>query len=649
MVFDTLFSQDADFNIQPQMVDIWSRTEDGLTYTFSLRAGLAWHDGDPVTPADCIASIQRWGERDPLGRRMMGHVETMEAIDDSTFEIRLSKPYALVVESLAKLDSNVAFMMKAEHARTPSATEITEMVGSGPFRFLAKEYKPGGLAVYARNDAYVPREEPASGTAGGKVAKVDRVEWHYHRKPADALRSLTRGRVDLWESPTPDALKRLRRAADIVIAAPDPVGFQGSLRINHLRAPFDDPRVRQALAHAVDQREFLEAITGPGAQDVPEPVSVVLLVLRRPPPPSPGSEALASVDLERAKALLKEAGYTRERIIVLNPKDFHHLDAAAKTTAATLKRIGMRVKLQNVSWRQLTERRAERGSSRGWHIFPTAFAGLTTASPLTNIGIRTGDDAWFGWPSDDQVPGLIQAYADAPDPAAQRRRARAPERAPLRGPALHQLRAVVLRGRPPPVRLGAPHEPGPGLLARRESELSRTPSRPPAPTPPPRPGGRPGDRNDDPPGRTPRFRTAGSEPGPALAKRLGSHRASGPLHRRLRSRHRRALRPGAGHRPGRTPWSRTASSAPGPAPPRTSARSRCSTSEAPSATPCASRRPTSPCACPGSLRTRTLPTAADHHSANPAPGGWRPQRISFHDHPSRLMGKQPVQTPTVTQ
>lgn len=418
MVYDTLFAVDETFEVKPQMVDTWEVSDDGRVYTFTLRDGLTWHDGDPVTAEDCTASIERWGTRDALGQRLMRHVESLEARDDRTFTIKLSRPYARVLASLGKLDSNTPFMMKREHAAVSANTELTEEVGSGPFRFVAEEWKPGQTAAYVRNEAYVPRAEPASGTAGAKIAQVDRVEWIYFRKPNDARRALVRGKVDIWENPPPSLTAKLKRHREIVVEVLDPVGLQGSIRMNHLRPPFDDPKVRLAFALAVDQREYLKAVVGTGAEDRYDACPSFFTCSREPV--LAGSETLATVDLDRAKALLDASSYRGERIVLLNPKDFHHLDAAAKVTAKTLRRIGMKVKVDSVSWNQLSERRANRGKRRGWHLFPTAFNGLTAASPLTNIGIRTGDDAWFGWPTDDAVPGLIEAYAEAADPGTER-------------------------------------------------------------------------------------------------------------------------------------------------------------------------------------------------------------------------------------
>ena len=418
LVFDTLFAMDDAFEIQPQMVETWTVTDDGLTYTFTLREGLTWHDGDPVTPEDCIASIRRWGERDPLGRRLMTHVDSIEPMDDRTFSIKLSAPYARVITSLAKLDSNTPFMMKREHARAGSTKELTKMVGSGPFRFDEAAWERGKTAAYVRNDAYVPRSEPASGTAGGKVANVDRIEWIYYAKPKAAQRALRRGKIDIWESPPPTALTRLQRDDNIVVNVLDPVGFQGSIRMNHRRPPFNDANVRMAFALAVDQQAYLEAIVGQASEGAYTACPSFFTCSGEPV--LDGSENLAAVDLERAKALLAASDYDGEPIVLMNPKDFPALAAAAKVTKRTLAQIGMKVRMQAVSWGELSERRAKQGARDGWHLFPTAFNGLTAASPLTNIGIRTGKDAWFGWPSDEDVPALIEAYADAANPAAQR-------------------------------------------------------------------------------------------------------------------------------------------------------------------------------------------------------------------------------------
>ena len=418
MVYDTLFAVDETFGVRPQMVDTWEVSEDGRVYTFTLRDGLTWHDGDPVTADDCTASIERWGTRDALGQRLMRHVESLEARDDSTFTIKLSRPYARVIASLAKLDSNTPFMMKREHATMSANAGLTQVVGSGPFRFVADGWEPGQKGRVRPERGIRPASRASERHRRGQGRQRGPRGMAVLAQANDARKALRHGKVDIWESPPPAVLGKLMRDRDIVVDVLDPVGLQGSIRMNHRRPPFDDPKVRLAFAYAVDQREYLKAIVGAGAEHRYDACPSFFTCTGEPV--RAGAEALATVDLARAKALLDASSYRGERVVLMNPKDFPHLGAAAQVTAKTLRRIGMKVKVDKVSWNQLSERRANQGKRRGWHLFPTAFNGLTAASPLTNIGIRTGDDAWFGWPADDAVPRLIEAYAEAGDPRAER-------------------------------------------------------------------------------------------------------------------------------------------------------------------------------------------------------------------------------------
>ena len=176
MIYDTLLGTDENFKIQPQMAS-WSVSGDKRTYTFQLREGMTWHDGSPVTAEDCIASIKRWAERDTLGQRLMEETKSLEAIDDGTFQLTLKRPLGFVLQAFAKLSPYPLFMMPKRIAEMPFGTPITDYTGSGPFRFMADEFKPGVKAVFEKNENYVPRDEPPSWTAGGKHVKVDRVEW----------------------------------------------------------------------------------------------------------------------------------------------------------------------------------------------------------------------------------------------------------------------------------------------------------------------------------------------------------------------------------------------------------------------------------------------------------------------------------------
>src|SRR5712692_9084464 len=201
MVYDTLFATDANGEIKPQMVGKHEVSDDKLTYTFTLRDGLAWHDGAPVTAEDCIASIKRWAAKDTLGQKVISFVDTITAQGPKSFTIKLKEPTGLLIFALGKPSSNVPFMMPKRVADTDPNTQISDFTGSGPFVFKRDEWKPGDKAVYVRFDKYKPRSEPASGLAGGKTAHVDRVEWLAISDHQQAVNALLAGEIDYIEAP----------------------------------------------------------------------------------------------------------------------------------------------------------------------------------------------------------------------------------------------------------------------------------------------------------------------------------------------------------------------------------------------------------------------------------------------------------------
>src|SRR6201995_4007976 len=261
MVYDTLLAMDSNFKIQPQMAE-YKVSDDKLTYTFTLRDGLKWHDGTPVTAEDCVASLQRWGKRDGMGQKLMDFTASLEATDAKTISLKLKEPYGLVLESIGKPSSLVPFMMPKRVAEMPTDKAITEQIGSGPFKFVASEFQPGVKAVYEKNKDYVPRKEPPSWASGGKVVKVDRVEWITMADAQTAVNALQSGDIDFMENPSWDILPVLAANKDITVEALDQLGFQTLGRMNFLLPPFDNPKVRRAALLAINQKDVLDALVG---------------------------------------------------------------------------------------------------------------------------------------------------------------------------------------------------------------------------------------------------------------------------------------------------------------------------------------------------------------------------------------------------
>ena len=419
LVYDTLFSMDDKLQVRPQMVDHHEVSKDGLTYTFVLRDGLKWHDGTPVVAKDCVASIARWGKRDAEGQKMMPVVAGMTAKDAKTFQLVFQRPYGLVLQSLGKIDSNVPFMMPERLAQTDPFKQVPEVIGSGPFKFIKSEWVPGAKVVYEKNEAYVPRNEPPSGLAGGKVVHVDRVEWQYIPDTQTAMNALNSGEVDYWEQVTAELVPLLQKNKDVTVAVLDPIGNQGWLRPNHLFPPFNNEKARQALLHMVDQKQYMEAAIGEG----PYWRSCPAWFFCGTPNGTDVGAVPVKQDLALARKLLKESGYKGEPIVVMDPTDLAILHRVTLVTAQLLREIGGNVQVQAMDWSTLTSRRAKQDppDKGGWNIFHTYAAGVGNDDPVANAGVGANcEKAWFGWPCDKKDEELRSAYAFATDPKKQK-------------------------------------------------------------------------------------------------------------------------------------------------------------------------------------------------------------------------------------
>ena len=422
MVYDTLFALDADFNVQPQMAESHSVSDDGLVHTITLRDGLKWHDGAPVTAEDCVASIARWGKRDGMGQQLMAKVTEMTAVYDKTLTITLSEPWGLVLQALGKMSSNVPFMMPKRLAETDAFEQVPGSIGSGPFKFVKEEWVPGAKAVYVKNEDYVPRSEPASAAAGGKVVHFDRVEWVYIPDDNTAVNALVSGEIDYLENPQLDLVPVLQAAQGVKVEVIDPAGSQGWVRMNHLHPPFDNVKARQAMQLIVDQETYLRAVAG-----APEYYKVcpTLFVCDSPYANTAGSERIMSQDMEKAKAMLKEAGYNGEPVILMHPTDIGALSRATQVTAQLMREAGINVEMQSMDWSTLTSRRAEKkpATEGGWNIFHTSWIGPDLLNPVANIGVSGGceEKAWFGWPCDEKIEQMRQEFASETDLGKQQK------------------------------------------------------------------------------------------------------------------------------------------------------------------------------------------------------------------------------------
>ena len=420
MVWDTLYGLDIALQPHPQMCAGHEASDDGLTWRFTLRDGLTFHDGEPVRGSDCIASIARWSKRDTFGQLLAARLGDMTVLDDRRFQIRLSRPFPLLLQSIA---GNNCFIMPERVARTDPFKQLDEITGSGPFRFVRDEWVSGSLAVYMRFDRYQPRPEAADFSAGGKIAHVERVEWRVMPDPATAGAALQAGEVDWIEQPLIDLLPLLRRNENIHVATQDPFGVIGVVVFNHLQPPFDNVKIRRALLPAIDQSEYVAAVMGNESANAKTGVGV--FTAGSPLANTAGLDVLTGPrDITLARKLVAESGYRGEPAVLLSPSDYASLQAVAQVTRDVYQRVGLNVEYASSDWGTVISRRASKEpvAKGGWSTFVTTADGLGLANPIGNNMIRgAGANGWFGWPTSPRLAALREAWLDATDVATQLR------------------------------------------------------------------------------------------------------------------------------------------------------------------------------------------------------------------------------------
>ncbi len=408
MVFDTLFAIDSKFKPHPQMVEGFEISPDNLNYSFVLRGGLKFHDGQPVRGADCVASIKRWTARDALGQTLATVIAEMKGGDDKNFSIHLKEPFPLLIDGLAKVSSLAPFIMPERLAKTDPYQQVTEMVGSGPFKFVKEEHQPGNKVVYVKNTDYVPRSEPPDWASGGKVVKVDRVEWIVVPDVATKTAALQNAEADWWENPPADIWPVLDGSPDIYMV-PMSIRPLGCVRFNWLYPPFDNIKMRQAVMMVASQPDYMTAFVGDQKY---WDVCASFFTCGGPMANNAGSQIMTGKrDYEAAKQLIKEAGYKGEKIVLLDAVDQPLIHAEALVTVDMLKKLGLNVEYVAADWGTVVTRRASKKppAEGGWNIFETGWTGADLLDPSTNVMLRAnGDQAWFGWPKDDQLEVVAQ-------------------------------------------------------------------------------------------------------------------------------------------------------------------------------------------------------------------------------------------------
>lgn len=417
LVYDTLVGMDSRGNFRPQMLEGWEISPDRLTYSFTLRDGLEWSDGTPVTAEDCIASIRRWARREPFGGAMMDAVSELRPIDAKHFEMRLSRPFAFVIEALGRSGHQIPVMMPARLAQMDPSVPVPEVIGSGPFLFLRHEWRPGERASFVPNPRYRPRAEPADGLAGGKVVRVDRLDLLSISDQSTRAAALQSGELDFLEIAPLDFVAPLRRNPNVVVGRPQGIDqFLALLNVNHAAPPFDNIQVRRALQAAVQQPEVMAAMGLP--DDLVVPTCGSIYMCNAPGSTDAGTEPLRNAGIERARSLLRESGYNNEPVILLHAQTSALLNPIGMVVADQMRRAGFNVEMLSSDYATVAQRRLRR---TGWALAPIVNNGIDLLNPIANPLVAFNcSDLSPGWYCDPRLTELLRQYAASGDPQQQR-------------------------------------------------------------------------------------------------------------------------------------------------------------------------------------------------------------------------------------
>ena len=427
MCWDTLYGIDSAFVSQPQLAAGHVLEDDGKRWVITLRDGTTFHDGEKIRAADAVASIKRWMPRDTHGQTLAARLDEIRALDDRRFELRLKRPFGLMLDALGKASSYPCFIYPERFATQDPVKPFTEVVGSGPYRFVANERVSGAQVVYRKFDAYVPTPAGVPDmVAGPKLANFERVEWKVIPDTSTASAAMQAGEMDWWEVVDPDLGPLLARSRNLMLDRIDRGGTYASLRFNQLHPPFDDPAVRRAMLQAVNQMDFMAAAGGPDRSKWRDGVGA--FPVESPLASDVGMAALTSPrNAAAAKAAIAAAGKGGAKVVALHATDVANQKALMSVGVDTLQQAGFAVDDATSDWGTLLQRRQNRNppAQGGWNALIVLLSGMELNTPAGHLLLRgNGADAWFGWPTAPKLEALREAWFDAPNLDAQKRIAR---------------------------------------------------------------------------------------------------------------------------------------------------------------------------------------------------------------------------------
>ncbi|MFK8075583.1 MAG: ABC transporter substrate-binding protein [Granulosicoccus sp.] len=380
-IFEGLTRFGPDGSVKPALAASWSIENDGTRYVFSLQSGVTFHDGAAFSAEDVKFSVDRAMAEDSTNAQkgLFANIDSVEVIDDNTVAINLKQADGSLLFNLAWGDAIVLDSATAENT-------ATQPVGTGPFVF--DKWVQGDRIEIVKNDSY-----------WGTPAKLDKATFKFISEPTAAYAAILAGDLDAFPNyPAPENLAQLDADPRYSVVLGSTEG-ETILSTNNAKAPFDDVRVRKALAHAINRGEIIDGAmfgygTPIGTHFAPHNPAYVDLVSN------------SAYDPDMAKALLKEAGHEAGLTVSLKLPPPAYARRGGEIIAAQLRDVGITAEIENLEWAQWLEQ-----------VFKGKDFNLTIVShtePM-DIGIYANPDYYFQY-DNAEIQTLMEAFGVETDP-----------------------------------------------------------------------------------------------------------------------------------------------------------------------------------------------------------------------------------------
>jgi len=400
-IYEELFAFDANWRAQPCLVSGYTISKDGLTYTFTLRRSVPFHNGKTMGADDVVASLNRWGKVSPRGSTVYQNVDSVSASGGDTVVMKLKHPYAPLLAFLTFQNGGAAIMPK-EIAEAAGTQPLRQFIGTGPYKFV--EWAPDRYVHLTRFDQFAARTEPASGYAGRKDALADEIFYYPVSQAATRITGVQSGTYDIADGINQDAYNDLVKDPRVDVASI--LGNSIFFFLNEKQGPMANVKTRQAVAAVLDMKPIMQAMFGSPNLYSLDPS----IYLKGTPWYTEAGASLYNLhDTEKAKALAKAAGYSGQAIRWLTTEEYEWDFKTAVVASAQMQQAGFKVDLQVMDWASVLDRRSRPAD---WDMFVTQHGFAADPALITVF-----DSTYPGWWDTPTKDALFAQFTTELDPS----------------------------------------------------------------------------------------------------------------------------------------------------------------------------------------------------------------------------------------